>query len=238
MIPDVDNIQVLAQKIQASFELPQQMSEVHGITNYYLVPLAPNCLHWKDFLLPPDLRFPCQDLWEEQWRKTMAYAQALQCWAKRANPPIPFQPCLLARSILELCEMMEWYVSFSNDDVLGSVALLEGTPPTPPMFHPKRMPWRKQPPSEVSLKNPPHPRCHMGKWAKIEAPQNWFPSWGKVLHPSQPVTAMGQAPLAFGESKWRHHHWSSGARRAQHQMAEEHLQAEWDSPSPRSPEPT
>ena len=30
-------------------------------------------------------------------------------------------------SILQLCKMMEQYVSFSNDVVLGSVALLEGS---------------------------------------------------------------------------------------------------------------
>ena len=66
MIPDVDDIQELAQKIQASFELPQWMNEVHSIENYYLAPAAPNCLCQKDFLSLPDLRFPCQDLWEEQ----------------------------------------------------------------------------------------------------------------------------------------------------------------------------
>ena len=125
MIPDVDDIQELAQKIWASFELPRQMSEVHSIENYYLAPLAPNCLCQKYFLLPPDLKFPCWDLQEEQG-KNMAYTQALQCWAERANLPKPGPPCLLAGSILELPKTMEWYVSFSDNIVLGSVALLEG----------------------------------------------------------------------------------------------------------------
>ena len=126
-IPAVDDIQELAQKIWASFKLPQWMSEVHDIENYYLAPPANNCLHQNDFLSPPDPRFPCQDLWEEQLKKTVAYTQALQYWAKRANLPMPDQPCLLARSILELCEKMEWYVSFFDDIILGSVALLEGS---------------------------------------------------------------------------------------------------------------
>ena len=47
MIPDVDDIQELSQKIWASFKLPQQMSEVHGIDNYYLAPQAPTGLCQK-----------------------------------------------------------------------------------------------------------------------------------------------------------------------------------------------
>ena len=95
MIPDVGDVQGLAQKIWASFELPQQMSTAHKVDNYYLAPPAPNCFCWKDFLSPPDLRFPCWDLWEEQQKKTMAYAQALQCWVERANLPMPGWPQLL-----------------------------------------------------------------------------------------------------------------------------------------------
>ena len=81
-IPDVDNIQELVLKIQASVELLQQMGEVHSIENYYLDPLAPNCLCQNDFLLLPDPRFPCRDIWEEQLKKTVAYTQALQYWLR------------------------------------------------------------------------------------------------------------------------------------------------------------
>ena len=87
MMLEVDNIQKLARKIWASFKLPCWMSVKHAIENYYLAPPTPHCIWQKDFLLPPDLRFSCQDIQEEQWEKTMAYAQALQCWAKRANLP-------------------------------------------------------------------------------------------------------------------------------------------------------
>ena len=62
MIPDVGVVQQLAQKIWVSFKFPQQMSMAHKVDNYYLAPPAPNCLHQKNFLLPPDLRFPCWDL--------------------------------------------------------------------------------------------------------------------------------------------------------------------------------
>ena len=102
------------------------MSKEHDIKNYYLAQLAPRCICQEDFLLPPDLRFPCQDLWEEQWEKTMAYTQALQYWAEMAN--LPTLGCyLLAGSILELQRVMELFISFPDDIILGSMAL----PPFP-----------------------------------------------------------------------------------------------------------
>ena len=253
MIPNVDDIQELAQKIWASFKLPWQMSEIHGIENYYLAPLAPNCLHWKDYLLLPDPRFPCQDLWEEQLEKTVANTQALQCWAERANLSMPGQPCLLVRSVLKLCEMMEWYISFSNNIILGGVALPEGffgsqteltiyrdALPTFTIISSKEITMEEAAHIGGPLKESTTPQVLHEKWAKMEAPQNWFPGWEKVLHPSRPVTTVGQTSLAFSELKQRHHLQSSEARRAQCQRAEEHLQAEqaeWDSTSPGSPEP-
>ena len=86
-IPEVDNYQELAQKIQASFELPWQISKLHDMEKYYLAPLAPPCLCWKDFLLPPNPKFPCWDIREAQLEKTVVYVQALQFWAEKSNPP-------------------------------------------------------------------------------------------------------------------------------------------------------
>ena len=102
------------------------MSKIHKVENYCLAPPAPRCLHWKDFLSPLDPMFPCWDIREEQLEKTIAYTQTLQYWAEKSNPPMPGQPYLLARCILELREMMEWYISFSDDTILNSVASLEG----------------------------------------------------------------------------------------------------------------
>ena len=64
-ILEVDDFQELAQKIWASFELPQRMSELHNVENYNLSPPAPKCLCQKDFLLPPDPKFSCWDIREE-----------------------------------------------------------------------------------------------------------------------------------------------------------------------------
>ena len=125
-ILEVDDIQKLAQKIQASFKPPQWMSKKHNVENCYLALLAPHCIFWEDFLSLPDLRFPCWDLWEEQWKKTMIYAQTLQYWAERANLPMLGWPHLLVGSVLELQKVMELHISFPDDIILGSVALLEG----------------------------------------------------------------------------------------------------------------
>ena len=125
-IPEVDDYWELAQKIWASFNLLQQMSKLHDMENYYLAPLTPPCLCQKDFLLPPNPKFPCWDIREGQLEKTVAYAQALQFLAEKSNLPTPGQLCLLVGSILELREMMEPYVSFFDDAVLDGVAPSEG----------------------------------------------------------------------------------------------------------------
>ena len=62
----------------------------------------------------------------------MAYAQALQFWAEKADLPTGGKPHLLAGSIVELWEEMKCYVSFSDEDVFSGVALLEDPPIIPP----------------------------------------------------------------------------------------------------------
>ena len=49
----------------------------------------------------------------------------LQSWVEKSNLPTPGQPHLLVGSILELREVMEPYVSFSDDTVLSTVTPLE-----------------------------------------------------------------------------------------------------------------
>ena len=122
--------------------------------------------------------------------------------------------------------MMEWYISFSDDIILGGVALLQGF-------------FRSQAESTVSRDALPAstdvPTDEVAM--KVQVPLNQFPSWEKVLHLSQPVATTGQTSPTFGESKWRYCHQSSEARRARCQRVEEWLQAEQaerDSPSPES----
>ena len=55
------------------------------------------------------------------------------------------------------------------------------------------------------------PQAQHKEQGKLEAPHSGYPSWMKVLHPSQPVTAAEPIPLAHGGLKGRHHSWSMGA---------------------------
>ena len=122
-ISDVDDHQEVAQKVWASFKLPWWISEWHGMENYHQAPPAPPCICWKDFLPQDDSKFACWDIRESQLEKTVAYAQALQFWAEKADLPSLGQPCLLVGSILELGEAIKCYVSFPDDAFFGSVAL-------------------------------------------------------------------------------------------------------------------
>ena len=86
-ISDVDDHEELAQKVCASFELPQQISEQHGMENYHQTPLALPCICQKDFLPQHDSKFTCWDIRESQLEKMVAYAQALQFWEEKADLP-------------------------------------------------------------------------------------------------------------------------------------------------------
>ena len=97
----------------------------------------------------------------------MAYAKALQCWAKRAKLPMLGQPCLLAGSILELQMMMEQYILFSDDIILGGVTLPEG------FFGSQTSVSTDAPPTiSGALKESMLPQVPHEKWVKMEAPQN------------------------------------------------------------------
>ena len=56
----------------------------------------------------------------------MAYAQALQFWAEKANPPSQGQPHLLVGSVLDLRETMKCYVSFPDKTIFSGIAIPEG----------------------------------------------------------------------------------------------------------------
>ena len=55
----------------------------------------------------------------------VAYAQALQFWAEKTNPPTQGQPCLLVGSVLELREEMKCYISIPDEAVFSGMALPE-----------------------------------------------------------------------------------------------------------------
>ena len=128
MVPEVDDYEKLACEVQASFQLPKRASEQCQVKNDHQAPPALPCLCQKNFLLLPDSIFACWDILEIQHKKMVAYAQALQFWLEKADPPTGGKPHLLAGSMVGLREEMKCYVSFSDEDVFNGVALLEKPP--------------------------------------------------------------------------------------------------------------
>ena len=101
-VPEVEDREKLVQEIQASFWLPKRASKLHKMENYHQASPALPCLLRRNFLPPPNSIFACWDIWEMQWEKMVAYAQALQYWAEKTDPPAGGRPCLLAESVKEL----------------------------------------------------------------------------------------------------------------------------------------
>ena len=195
-IPEVGDLHELAQKIWASFKHPQWISKIHYMENYYLAHPSPKCLHQKDFLLPPDPMFPCWDIREEKLKKTVAYTQALQCWAEKFNQPLPGQPWLLVRCVLKLQEMMGQYVSFSDDTVLDGVAPPEGffedrveitipgeSPPTFTNVLIEGVAMEEAAPLGGLLKEPTAPQVLHEEWTKVGASPNPFSGFEESAAP-------------------------------------------------------
>ena len=111
-VPGVDDHKKLACKVWASFCLPRRVSKLCKVKNDHQALPALPCLHWKNFLPPPDSIFACQDIWEIQWEKTVAYACALQFWVEKVNLPTEGEPHLLVGRMIELWKEMECYLSF------------------------------------------------------------------------------------------------------------------------------
>ena len=131
----------------------------------------------------------------------VAYAQALQFWVEKAYLPTQDQPHLLAGSVVELRKDMKCYVSFPDKVIFSGMALPEEPSTTQPK---EATPESAQPMQtdspieEAAAKINEEP-------SKKEQPENKFPGWREMLHPSRPVIAAGQIPPISWDSKWRPH---------------------------------
>ena len=81
------------------------------------MPPAPKCIQRKMFLPVTDSHLPFQDYWLKQPQRTLAYAQALQYRAEKANPLVPDEPYHLAMCVHELRWLMKLYMIFSDCDI-------------------------------------------------------------------------------------------------------------------------
>ena len=116
-IPGVEDLQKPAQKIWASFSIPKVRGKIF-LGQEYTAPPAPRCLNWNAFL-PNELSY--LDVHQQPLLLTITYAQGLQYWVEKLNPPENPDFCLLARSILELRERVEKHVMFTDQDIFQDI---------------------------------------------------------------------------------------------------------------------
>ena len=108
----------------------------------------------------------------------VAYARAFQYWAEQNNLPARGEPCLLARSVLELRKEVRWDLSFTDEEIFKGVAL------------PKEE--EEESPQTPGPTNLPEAPCMLEPALERRALK--FVGWEKVLHPSQPVVATRDIP--------------------------------------------
>ena len=188
---EVEDHEKLAWEVWASFQLTKRASELHWVENYHQTPPAPLCLLQKNFLLLSNSIFACWDSQKIQCEKMVAYAWALQFWVEKVDPPAGGRPHLWAESVKELWEEMRCYLSFSDEEVIKGVALLEETSAKPTKeANPQSV--RTTPVSTTEEEA----TAGMAKESIVEKrlPIK-FLGWEKVLYPSQPMVAARQIPL-------------------------------------------
>ena len=66
--------------------------------------------------LPDELSY--QDVQQQPFLLTVAYAQELQYWAEKLNLPEDPDFCPLARSVIELRERVKEHVIFTKQDII------------------------------------------------------------------------------------------------------------------------
>ena len=77
---------MFAKRIQASFHVPKEYYHTTNGKNDYMVPPALHCVRCNNYLPPLDARVYTRDFCLEEPKRTLAYTQTLQDWAKVAKP--------------------------------------------------------------------------------------------------------------------------------------------------------
>ena len=116
-IPNVDDPEMLACKIHASFQVLWVRCRALKDPGDYTALPTPKCIQRKIFLQVADYHLPFQDYQLKQLQRTLAYVQALQYWAEKANLPVLDEPCCLAMCVHELRWIMKPYMTFSGCNV-------------------------------------------------------------------------------------------------------------------------
>ena len=154
----INDFQELTQKIRTSFEPPWAKIKSPGCQQQLFSTTSPQLHPLEGISATSEPHIPQPGFMEGQSQKTLAYAQALQYWVEKANPPTPSQPHLLARCVQELRRVMEPYVTFSDDAILEGATPQERSPegwtwapiPVETQSAPTEEPTNEPAPAEVS----------------------------------------------------------------------------------------
>ena len=119
-IPDVADLHKFAQKVQASFHIPEIWSQASP-NQGYSAPPAPRSLNQGAFLLE---RLEYQDVWQRPILLTKAYCQCLQHWVEKSYPLASPEAGPLAESVRELCLAMGEFVIITKRDILEGLEMV------------------------------------------------------------------------------------------------------------------
>ena len=132
-IPCHTDYKEFAWKMHVSFKVPKACNWVKKVKLPCPATSTPS-FGKHHFLSPRDLRFSTQDIHLTQLQHTIAYARALQHWAEEVYPPVPGQPCHLARSVHDLQWAMELLITFADGDVFVTMVPSKWTEITLPQL--------------------------------------------------------------------------------------------------------
>ena len=79
-------------------------------------PVLPCLHHWR-FMPPVMSIYASQDVREIPRKKAIVYTRVLQHFTKQNNQPKRNEQCLLVESIMELRREVEFYLSFTDEEV-------------------------------------------------------------------------------------------------------------------------
>ena len=118
-IPGITDLCKFAQKIHASFCIPEIRSRVSPDQSYS-APSVPKCLNRGAFL-PERLQY--HGVQRRPKLLTETYCQCLQYWVEKVYLPISPEVCPLAESVRELCRAMGEFVTITTRDILEGLKM-------------------------------------------------------------------------------------------------------------------
>ena len=156
------------------------------------------CLHCQRFMPPVISIYASRDVREIPREKAIAYARALQHFAKQNNLPKRNERCLLAESVMELRREIGFYLSFTDEEVFRGVDLPKKEESCPMVPATTNITTATD---NTGATDVPEVQPVLKPMPKKKAPK--YARWEKMLHPSQLVLATREIPKPATMSKSR-----------------------------------